>query len=76
MGQLDTHIKLMVDMLSQVLRCVNRTVLSACAAETHHQVGEVALLISLYRLIYQCIYVNEPLVDRAFFLQELDDVIV
>ena len=59
-----------------MLSGIYRTVLATSTAKAYHQVGEVALLVSLYRLVDHGIDMNEPLVDGALLLEELDYVIV
>ena len=61
--EFDTNIELAVDVFGHVLCGIDRAVLSTRAAKAHHQIGEVALHISLHAFIDQGIDVLEPIVD-------------
>ena len=61
MHQFYLHVEHLVDMLCHVLCAVHRAVLSAGAAEAHHEVGESALDVALHRGIDQRIGEAEKL---------------
>ena len=74
--QLNTHIELLVYVLGQVLRGIYRTVLTTSTSETDHQVGEIALFVTLNTFVYHSIYMNKPLIDGTLLLKEADDIVV
>ena len=64
--------ELILEMCGQMVGAIERAVLSAGAAECHHQVAESALQISAYGGIYQPVYVIKILLDLTLGLQELN----
>ena len=68
----DFYAELLMEMSSEVLGTVHRTVLSAGAAERKHQIGETAFDVALAMGIGKMVYGIEESEDFTIVLKESD----
>ncbi len=73
MGEVDANAIFPVEMLGEVLGAIDGAMLTACAAEGEHEVGEAALEVALNMMIGEAIDAVEEGEDLAVVLKEADD---
>ena len=73
MGEVDANAIFPVEMLGEVLGAIDGAMLTTCAAEGEHEVGEAALEVTLNMMIGEAIDAVEEGEDLAVVLKEADD---
>lgn len=76
MFELHFNAKLLMDVLSEMLRRVDTAMLSTCATEGKHEVGETALYVACNVHVGQGENVFEKNGDFAIFFKKVNDGLV
>ena len=76
MYQFYSYSELLSNLFGKILRAINRAVLAACAAETHHQVFESAPQVGLNGGLNNLDGFGQKIVDGSVCFQEIDDWLV
>ncbi len=76
MRDMNLDAELLVEMLSEMLGTVDGAVLTTCAAEAEHQMGEATLDIACHMLVGKGVDMIEEFENLAIVLQEADDWLV
>ena len=76
MNQMYPHIVFLFQSLCQMLRTINRSMLTSGTTESHLQIGKIALYEPFYMMIYQFIYRLQEGQDLAILLEKINNRLI